>query len=257
MTIRSLRLFIAAASVVVLLVGALLSIQAGLRTGSGKVEAKSLTYAEMNTIQKRILSGFADYELNTDNSDSSNQKLSNYNPRGNDECPVNLSSNIKVNQNCLNLTDPDLQGRAQAQNETSIAQDPNNPNHMLASFNDYRRGDGNCYGAYSLDKGRTWNDTTIPMSFTRGKAFGNAARQYWDAGGDTSVAWDTKGNAYLSCQVFKRGPGTTPSPDVSSAFLVFRSSNHGASWNFPGRFVRASSDVSGTANAPFLDKQYL
>ena len=68
--------------------------------------------------------------------------------------------------NCINITDADLQGRGQAQNETSIAIDPMNPQHILASQNDYRRGDGNCYGAYSLDNGRSWNDTTIPMSFT-------------------------------------------------------------------------------------------
>ena len=63
-------------------------------------------------------------------------------------------ANVRVNQNCLNLTDPDLQGRGQAQNETSIAQDPNNSSRMVASQNDYRRGDGNCYSGYSSDGGR-------------------------------------------------------------------------------------------------------
>src|SRR5207302_1449331 len=105
-------------------------------------------------------------------------------------------SNIKVNQNCLNLTDLDLQGRGQANNETAIAQDPNQPNHILATSNDYRRGDGNCFNSYSLDKGRSWTDATVPMGFTRGTAFGGVAREYWQAGGDPAVAWDTKGNAY-------------------------------------------------------------
>ena len=103
---------------------------------------------------------------------------------------------------------------------------------MVASYNDYRRGDGNCYTAYSLDKGRTWNDSTDPMSFTINPQSGGR-REYWQAGGDTSVAWDTKGNAYLDCQVFMRGPGTTNNPDQSSAVYVFRSTkNSGASWNF-------------------------
>ena len=53
-------------------------------------------------------------------------------------------------------------------NATAVAIDPNNKNHVIASQNDYRRGDGNCYGAYSLDGGHHWNDTTIPMGFTRG-----------------------------------------------------------------------------------------
>ncbi len=51
-------------------------------------------------------------------------------------CPANRGANVRVNQNCLNLTDPDLQGRGQAQNETAIAQDPNDPSRIVASQND-------------------------------------------------------------------------------------------------------------------------
>src|SRR2546423_9401651 len=121
---------------------------------------------EMNDIQDRLLSGFAEFELNSKHNGEGTKPTS-YFPRGSDSCPTNLSSNIKVNQNCLNLTDPDLQGRGQAQNEESIAADPNQPNHLIASYNDYRRGDGTCGVSYSLDKRRTWNETTGPHSFTR------------------------------------------------------------------------------------------
>ncbi len=170
----------------------------------------------------------------------------NYFPTSDDGCPTNLADNLKVNQNCLNVSDSDLQGRSQAQNETSIAIDPANANHVLASYNDYRRGDGTCGGSFSLDGGRNWADTTLPNGFTRGAAFG-AARQYWQAGGDTSVAWDTRGNAYMSCQVFMRGQPTTNNPDLSSGFVLFRSTgNHGASWNFPGRFSTLANDVAGS-----------
>ncbi|MFL6016499.1 MAG: exo-alpha-sialidase, partial [Gaiellaceae bacterium] len=131
-----------------------------------------------------------------------------YFPRGSDACPNNQQSNIKVNQNCLNLSDPDLQGRGQAQNEESIAVDPNNTNHLVASYNDYRRGDGTCGVSYSSDGGRTWNDSTVPNNFTRNPTAGFGPRTYWQGGGDTSVAFDSKGNAYLSCQLFQRGPGT-------------------------------------------------
>jgi len=215
---------------------------------------------KMPEIQERILSGFAALELSS--ADSPGAPITSYTPRGSQDCGGNLSSNIKVNQNCLNISDPDLQGRAQAQNETSIAINPLNSNQLVSSQNDYRRGDGNCYSGYSTDNGRTWNDSTPPMSFTRGSVTGvvdfGAAREYWQAGGDTSVAWDTKGNAYLSCQVFNRGDfGVTTSPDVSSAFLLFRSQNHGASWNFPGRYIRVSADVTNGGTQPFLDKQLL
>ena len=172
-------------------------------------------------------------------------------------CPVNRGANVRVNQNCLNLSDPDLQGRGQAQNETSIAQDPNDSGHLVASSNDYRRGDGNCYTYYSGDGGRSWQDSTPPMSFTRGDSFGGVARQYWQAGGDTSVAWDTRGNAYLSCQMFNRGDAVSNNPDESSAFYVFRSTGTGgASWNFPARPVAELDDTAGSGTS-LLDKQLM
>jgi hypothetical protein len=181
---------------------------------------------------------------------------SNYYPVNDDGCPVSFGNNVKVNQNCLNVADPDLQGRSQAQNETSIAVDPNNPQHLIASYNDYRRGDGTCGTSYSLDGGRNWIDSTAPNSFTRGAPLG-FARQYWQAGGDTSVAWDTRGNAYLSCQLFNRGQPVSANPDQSSAFVVFRSTqNHGASWNFPGRYVEFGNDLAG-AGVLLEDKQLL
>ncbi len=184
---------------------------------------------------------------------SNTQRPTDYFP-AKDECQSDIGSNIKVNQNCLNVTDSDLQGRAQAQNETSIAVDPMNPQHVLASYNDYRRGDGTCGVSYSLDGGRSWNDSTTPNGFTRGNgsigpgqpAFGSAPREYWQAGGDTSVAFDTKGNAYLSCQAFQRGAEAAGNPDLSSAFLIFRSThNAGASFNFPGRYTTFFQDIPG------------
>jgi len=243
---------------------------------------------KLNKIQSRLLSGYADLQLNgertaqtrraqaqatPDTSDrpsdsdtgGDNRARPFYFPTEDDLCPQNRGSNIKVNQDCQNLSDADFAGRAQAQNEPAINYDPNNSQHLVATFNDYRRGDGNCGGAFSLDGGRNWADIVIPMSFTRGHTtvgtppvdFG-ASRQYWTSGGDTSIAWDTRGNAYFSCQVFNRGKPATSNPDVSSAMLVFRSTgNDGASYNFPGRYVTASNDVAGTGLAPFEDKQYL
>jgi len=87
------------------------------------------------------------------------------------------------------------------------------------------------------------------------------------------VAWDSKGNAYFSCQVFNRGSSVSPNQDQSSALLVFRSTQkNGASWNFPGRYVTAENDVAGsrgvledkqliavdnTVGSPFQDRVYV
>jgi hypothetical protein len=179
----------------------------------------------------------------------------NYFPTSQGQCSSRRSGNVKVNQNCLNITDPDLQGRGQANNETSISQDPFNPRHIVASDNNYIRGDGTCGAHYSLDGGNDWADSTVPNGFTRGpKGF---AREYWQAGGDTSVGWDTRGNAYLSCQVFNRGTVASPNPDQSSGFVIFRSTqNDGASWNFPGRYAQVFFDTGGVG-AVLEDKQLM
>ncbi len=231
------------------------------------LSAHALDYAHMTTMQRHTLSGNAMLELTgTQQQSKSSERSGNYYPTSDDGCPVHRDGNVKANQNCLNLTDPDLQGRAQAQNETAITQDPRNPSHVVGSSNDYRRGDSSCYAYFSLDNGRTWADSTIPHSFTRGASF-SAAREYWNAGGDTSVAFDTRGNAYMSCQVFQRGPFVTPGTDASSAVYVYRSTkNAGASWNFPGRPVVEAADLAGTnivtgtgqaGGAPFEDKPYI
>jgi hypothetical protein len=214
---------------------------------------------ELNAVQERLISGFASYTLgaNAENGGRPDRAPTTYFPRGSDSCPNNQQSNIKVNQNCLNLSDPDLQGRGQAQNETFIKADPNEPSHIIATYNDYRRGDGTCGVTYSLDGGRTWNDSTLPNGFVRGTGFGNRAREYFQASGDPSVGWDSKGNAYYSCQMFKRGAGTSPDVDRSSGMYVFRSTqNFGASWNFPARPVVETNNTTGNF-LPLEDKQFM
>jgi hypothetical protein len=231
----------------------------GFGAGHSAPQAQAVPLAALKPVQQRLLSGFARSEVQERARLAPNARQQQTAPQKSavTGCPVNRGANIRMNQDCLNLTDPDLAGRAQAQNETAIAQDPNNPNHIVSSSNDYRRGDGNCYSYHSSDGGGTWQDSTPPMGFTRGTSFGGGPRQYWQAGGDTSVAWDTEGNAYLSCQMFMRGAAVSNNPDQSSAFYVFRSTGtNGASWNFPARPVAELNDVAGTG-AALLDKQYM
>jgi len=172
-------------------------------------------------------------------------------------CTARLGDNVKVNQNCLNVTDQPLAGRGQAQNETWVAVNPNDSRQIVATYNDYRRGDATCGVSYSGDGGRNWADTTTPNGFVNGAAFGGSAREYFQGSGDTSVAWDSRGNAYLSCQEFKRGNAVSPDVDQSSAFYVYRSTgNGGASFNFPGRPVVEHDDTAGAGDF-LLDKQLM
>jgi hypothetical protein len=213
----------------------------------------------MNKIQKRLLSGFASFEAGI--GVPAHQARAHV-PRAQpgatvNLCPSNHGSNVLVNQNCLNVSDPDLQGRGQANNETAIAQNPRNPRQIVAGNNDYRRGDSTCGPNFSRNGGATWTDSTMPDGFTRGTAFGGVAREYWQASGDPSVAWDSRGNAYYACLQFSRGQPTTNNSDFSSAVYVYRSTGDGgASWNFPGRPV-VETFTRSTTGVPLTDKPYI
>jgi hypothetical protein len=229
----------------------------GVGGSTGSVLAKGLTYADLSALQKSHLSGLVFSEMNTPRGKARSTAA----PRGNfsststDGCFGNRGTNIRVNQNCLNVTDTDLQGRGQTQTEPSIAEDPVHPGQLVAGLNDYRTGDSNCYSAFSRDGGQSWTEAAVPIGFSRGDAFGGVSREYWQVSGNTSVAWDTKGNAYLNCETFQRGPGATNNADMSSAFYLFRSTDgSGFSWNFPGHTVVASStqDPSVLVNKPAM-----
>jgi hypothetical protein len=234
------------------------------RTQRASAGVRSLGLHGLSKMQKRHLSGFASFEAGIGvSATQARARVGHRLTAGpsnspNSLCPSSIGPNTLVNQNCLNITDVDLQGRAQAQNETAIAQNPLNPSQVVASYNDYRRGDANCGTSFSTNGGSSWTDSTMPTSYTRGTAFGNVLRQYWQSGGDTSVAWDTQGNVYMSCQVFMRPGFITNNPDTSSAFYVFRSTGDGgASWNFTGHPAIETFASSQATGLPLSDKAYM
>ena len=271
-------------SVAIVTVGALSAAGSLLLQSHAAARTNRLTYAHLANIQKRIISetlasaigprsqGLKPHLAPSDQgggpdgapftppasfgSPGGTGSPTNYFPTHKGQCSQALGQDVKVNQNCLNLSDPTLQGRAQANNEPSIAVNPFNSQDLVASDNNYIRGDGTCGSHFSLNGGRTWSDTTIPNGFTIGPP--GFAREYWQGGGDTSVAWDTRGNAYESCQIFNRGTVASPNPDDSSAFVVFRATqNNGASWNFPGRYSTVFFDPTGATGGAVLEDKAL
>jgi hypothetical protein len=246
------------------------TVQLSLPTGA---TAQPFGFDKLTPNQQRHVSGLLALELGGAGIRAAAPTRTSSNPVTQPGCDVNLGVDIKVNQNCLNLSDPALNGRGQAQNETWVAADPLNPRNIVAGYNDYRRGDGTCGVSYSTTGGQTWADATMPNGFVSGAAYGGTPREYMQGSGDPSVGWDTRGNTYYACQEFKRGSGVTEDADQSSGIYVYRSTGtNGASWNFTGRPVVEHNDVAGAGNflldkplmtvdagmhSPFRDRVYL
>ena len=121
---RTLRILISVVAISALLLGAVLYLQLGTGTRAAKASPVS---NQLSKIQQRILSGSLSLDRDMQSASKSAAKALNYFPTSDDGCPQNRGTNVKVNQNCLNLSDTTLQGRGQAQDETAIAQDPQQP----------------------------------------------------------------------------------------------------------------------------------
>jgi len=239
------------AVLLLLAIGAVLAVAQSV----GVSPARAFDPSKAPEIQDRLFDSLADIELGVDSPVAKNgPDVRNFTPHGKAQCTSQIGGNVKVNQDCINIAASSYQGRAQAQNETSIAVNPGDHEQLVATSNDYRRGDGTCGTEWSSDGGSHWQDSTLPNGFVNGTPYG-AQREYFEASGDPSVAWDSKGNVYFSCQQFQRGTPTTNNPDFSSAVYLYRSTaNGGASWSFPGTPVVTDADFTG---ATLIDKPYM
>jgi hypothetical protein len=135
-----------------------------------------------------------------------------------------------------------------AHNETSIAVDPTDPNHMIGGANDYQLGLNSgghitesiaSRAHVTFDGGRSW--TEYPL-------FSSSAYQ---ATGDPSVAFDADGHAYYGTLGFRFvSPSNAQNPDV----LVSESGDGGRSWTV--HRIAAGSGVE-TSVGDLLDKEYV
>jgi hypothetical protein len=122
-----------------------------------------------------------------------------------------LAPNVTVN----------LDTGAAPQNETSIAVDPNNPNRIVGSANDYVTGTWSCFlGStpcsaiadgysgtyYSNDGGATWccNSSSPSDLGTLIPGVEHLTGGQYDAGGDPAVAFDSQGHVYYAGLGFNR-----------------------------------------------------
>src|SRR5207247_1886091 len=108
----------------------------GLGLATPGANAESFGYGKLSAVQTRHVSGALAEALGAQR--ASRNAVTAPKVTAASGCYGNHGANVKVNQNCLNITDPDLAGRAQAQNETWVAVNPNNPKQLVATYNDYR-----------------------------------------------------------------------------------------------------------------------
>ena len=178
--------------------------------------------------------------------------------------------NIRVNQD----------GNAAPQNETSIAVDPNNPNRIVASMNDYvartwscdvsgtpcsALADGYSGTYFSNDGGATWCCVSSDPSHlgTLIPGVTHLTGGIYDAGGDPSVAFDSQGHVYYAGLGFDR---TAPPNTVAVNRGTFNAGGQ-LSWSAPTFINQTTSPstlndkewiaVDSHASSPFRDRVYV
>lgn len=155
-------------------------------------------------------------------------------------------------------------GCAAAQNETTVAVNPRNPNNVVAGTNDYRvfnsregRNDSSGWAYTSFDGGKTWADVQLPHLTYQTGATG--ALSFMDAAGDPVLAFGPHNTVYYGNIVFSRAQPAAGGSQGASAIAVNVSHDGGLHWGEPVIVQLDGVDSSGTPTATnlFNDKIWL
>lgn len=136
-----------------------------------------------------------------------------------------------------------------AEVEPSLARNPANPNHMIASWQQDRWSNGGSQsvaGAVTFDGGKTWTNTLAAFSRCSGGSNANAGN--YDRASDPWVSIAADGTAF---QMALGVSGESFTASSISAMLVSRSTDGGRTWGNAQALVR---DASATI---FHDKNTL
>ena len=126
-----------------------------------------------------------------------------------------------------------------AEVESSLARNPANPNHMIASWQQDRWSNGGAQGlagAVTFDGGKTWTNTLAAFSRCSGGNDTNAA--HYDRASDPWVSIAADGTAF---QMALSITGSAYTSNALSAMLVSRSTDGGRTWGEAQTLVRDAS----------------
>src|SRR4051794_27522246 len=180
------------------LVAALVGAVLALPASQGSATVRPMRLSQLTDIQNRLVSGLASTEFERASTTTrrpaprteplqpalGSTAARFYVPGARGSCAYRIGRAVNMDQDCQNVTDPDLGGRAQAQNETYVSEDPFRPGRLLGSSNDYRRGDGGCFGYTSSDGGRHFGDVAGALGVPpRGPPHPGGGPPEWAPGG--------------------------------------------------------------------------
>ena len=155
-------------------------------------------------------------------------------------------------------------GCRSAQNENTIAVNPENPKNLVAGTNDYRvfnsreqRNDSSGWAYTSFDGGKTWTNVGLPhLTYQTG---GTGAFADMDSAGDPVLAFGPHNTVYYGNIVFSRGSPTGSGTEAASGIAVNVSHDGGLHWDEPTlvRVDGVTSTGTPTATRIFNDKIWL
>jgi len=144
-----------------------------------------------------------------------------------------------------------------AQNETTVAVNPQNPNNLVSGSNDYRnynsreeRNDSSGWVYTSFDGGRSWKNIELPKLTYQTGATG--ALSDMDSAGDPVVAFGPHNTVYYANIVFSR-------LNAGSGITVSVSHDGGLTWGAPSivQLDGVLPDGSATPTDYFNDKEWI
>lgn len=155
------------------------------------------------------------------------------------------------------------QGCSTAQNETTVAVNPENPRNIVAGSNDYRifnsrenRNDASGWAYTSFDGGKTWRNVELPrLNFQTGAA---APVSFMDSAGDPSLTFGPHNTVYYATLIFSREV-VPANQQQASGIAVSVSHDGGLTFGDPAVLELDGVNPDGTATPTsiFNDKEWV